>query len=230
MRSRHASAGTGGAWRSVVPRALAMVGAVGPVAYIVLTIVLGLLWPGYDPIHQTQSELGAVDAPNALVMNVVGFMGLGVVIIAFAGAYLAILRGAPWRHLAVVALVVAGVGMIVVGFFPCDPGCVDVTATGELHGTFSMPGAVGLPVAAMLSAAAFRDDGRFGTAWQATSFVIGALALASGPVVAAGILPGYEGLFQRVAMWTPILWMAAVSWRLLGLAAPGRPVPAAPPP
>lgn len=205
-----------------VPRALALVGAIGPLAFIVLATVLGFLWPGYDPIHQTQSELGAVDVPHGAVMNFAGFTGLGVVILAFAGAYLMTLRGAPWRQLAVVALVVAGLGMIVVGFFPCDPGCVDVTRTGELHGTFSMPGAVGLPTAAMLSAPAFRQDGRFGTGWQAISVVIGAAALAAGPIIAAEVLPGYDGLVQRVAMWTPLLWMAAVSARLYGLQRPSH--------
>lgn len=208
--------------RSAIPRALALVGGIGPLAYIGLVTVLGLLWSGYDPIHQTQSELGAVDAPNALVMNVLGFMGLGVVILAFAGAYLAILRGAPWRLLAGVGLLVAGAGMIVVGFFPCDPGCVDVTRTGELHGTFSMPGAIGLPAAAMLSAPAFRQDGRLGSRWQLTSFVIGALALASGPLIATETLPGYEGLVQRLAMWAPLLWMSAVSFRLARLSDPSR--------
>jgi hypothetical protein len=208
--------------RSAIPRALALVGGIGPIAYIGLVTVLGLLWSGYDPIHQTQSELGAVDAPNALVMNVLGFMGLGVVILAFAGAYLAILRGAPWRLLAGVGLLVAGAGMIVVGFFPCDPGCVDVTRTGELHGTFSMPGAIGLPAAAMLSAPAFRQDGRLGSRWQLTSFVIGALALASGPLIATETLPGYEGLVQRLAMWAPLLWMSAVSFRLARLSDPSR--------
>jgi hypothetical protein len=208
--------------RSAIPRALALVGGIGPIAYIGLVTVLGLLWSGYDPIHQTQSELGAVDAPNALVMNVLGFMGLGVVILAFAGAYLAILRGAPWRLLAGVGLLVAGAGMIVVGFFPCDPGCVDVTRTGELHGTFSMPGAIGLPAAAMLSAPAFRQDGRLGSRWQLTSFVIGALALASGPLIATETLPGYEGLVQRLAMWAPLLWMSAVSFRLARLSDPPR--------
>jgi hypothetical protein len=208
--------------RSAIPRALALVGGIGPLAYIGLVTVLGLLWSGYDPIHQTQSELGAVDAPNALVMNVLGFMGLGVVILAFAGAYLAILRGAPWRLLAGVGLLVAGAGMIVVGFFPCDPGCVDVTRTGELHGTFSMPGAIGLPAAGMLSAPAFRQDGRLGSRWQLTSFVIGALALASGPLIATETLPGYEGLVQRLAMWAPLLWMSAVSFRLARLSDPSR--------
>jgi hypothetical protein len=29
---------------------------VGPVGYLVLVTVLGLLWDGYDPIRDTQSE------------------------------------------------------------------------------------------------------------------------------------------------------------------------------
>jgi hypothetical protein len=63
-------------------RALALVGAVGPVGYLVLVTVLSMLWDGYDPIRDTQSELGAVDAPHRLVMNLAGFMGLGVSLLA----------------------------------------------------------------------------------------------------------------------------------------------------
>ena len=58
-------------WTSLAPttstasrRALALVGAVGPVGYLVLVTVLGLLWDGYDPIRDTQSELGALDSPT----------------------------------------------------------------------------------------------------------------------------------------------------------------------
>ena len=188
---------------------------IGPIYYIVVTTILGLLWEGYDPIRQTQSELGSVGAPHATVMNVAGFMALGAVILAFAIAYATSVRGRAWTWLAVAALAFAGTGMVVVGFFPCDPGCVDVSRTGELHGTFSMPGAIGLPVAAMLSGPAFRVDGRLGSWWQVVSFVIGALALASGPVVQAELLPDVDGLLQRVAMWTPIAWMSAVSLRFL---------------
>ena len=198
-------------------RALALIGAVGPVAYIVLTTVLGLLWEGYDPIRDTQSELGAVNSPYRTVMNVVGFMGLGVCILAFAGAYSLVLRDGWAKVLAVSLLALAGIGMVVVGFFPCDANCVDVTQTGRLHGTFSMPGAIGLPVAEMLTAMVFRRDGRFGTAWQAVSFWLGLLALASGPMVQAGLFEGSLGLLQRAGMWPPILWMTAVSLRLRAL-------------
>lgn len=196
----------------------ALVAAIGPLAYVGLTVVLGLLWDGYDPIRDTQSVLGAVNSPYRNVMNVFGFMGLGVCILSFALAYGVVLCGGWPKALALGLLVVAGVGMIVVGFFPCDPDCVDVTQTGRLHGAFSAPGAIGLPAAAMMSSLVFRSDGRFGMWWQLVSFWGGLLALASGPVIGAGLFPDWDGLLQRAAMWPPLLWMSAVSLRLYVLA------------
>jgi hypothetical membrane protein len=203
-----------------VGRALALVGVIGPLDYLMLVTVLGLGWEGYDPIRDTQSELGAVNSPYRLVMNVAGFMGVGVSILAFAAAYWLLLRRSLAMTLATGLLVVAGVGMVVVGFFPCDAGCVDVTATGRLHSAFSMPGAIGLPAAAMLSALAFRRDGRFGMAWQLVSFWLGLATLVSGPLIAAELVGGVNGLVQRAAMWVPLVWMMTVSIRLYRLARP----------
>jgi hypothetical membrane protein len=196
-------------------RTAALVAAVGPVWFVVLTVVLGLLWPGYDPIRDTTSELGAVNAPHSVLMNVAGFMGLGVSILAFAVAYGLSFR-AGWPIALVMALLaVAGFGMVTVGFFPCDAGCVDVTATGQLHSVFSAPGAIGVPTAAMLSSWVFHRDGRLGRSWQSGSLTVGVLTLASGPVVAAGFLHGSEGLAQRAGMFPAVLWMAVVAaWTL----------------
>ncbi len=209
--------GSGSTHRRAAVRVLASIGVAGPVCYIVFVTVLGAMWEGYDPIRDTQSELGAVDSPYQTLMNVVGFCGLGVSILAFAGAYGIVLRGGWARTLAIGLLVFAGVGMIVVGFFPCDAGCVDVTSTGRLHGSFSMPAAIGLPVAAMLSSLVFRSDGRLGAGWQVVSFWLGLLALVSGPIVAAGLSEGVLGLLQRAGMWPPLIWMSAVSLRLRAL-------------
>jgi hypothetical membrane protein len=205
-------------------RVLALIGVVGPVGYLVLVTVLGLLWDGYDPIRDTQSELGAVDAPYRLVMNLAGFMGLGVCILAFAAAYWLLLPPSAAKLLSAGLLGLAGVGMVVVGFFPCDAGCVDVTVTGRLHSLFSMPGAIGLPAAAMVSALVFRRDGRFGAAWPVVSFWLGLAALVSGPLIAAELLQGANGLLQRAAMWPPLLWMLAVSFKLSGLGPPATAV------
>ena len=197
-----------------IGRAFAVVGFVGPLFYIFLVVVLGILWGGYDPIRQTQSELGAVDSPYGDLMNVAGFMGLGLTILAFAVAYQLLLNGGWAQKLATFLLVFGGLGMVMVGFFPCDAGCVDVTRTSELHSVFSMPGAIGLPLAAMLSSLAFRTDGRFSAVWQIASFWLGLLTLASGPLIAAELIGGGAGALQRVAMWAPLLWMTAVSWKL----------------
>jgi hypothetical protein len=116
--------------------------------------------------------------------------------------------------------------MVVVGFVPCDAGCVDVTATGRLHSVFSMPGAIGLPAAAMVSVLVFRRDGRLGLAWQLGSFWLGLAALVSGPLIAAELVGGVNGLVQRTAMWVPLVWMVAVSIRLYRLARPATAVEA----
>ncbi len=203
-------------------------GAAGPILYILLVTVLGLLWEGYNPIRDTQSELGAVDSPYRTVMNVAGFMGLGVCILAFSGAYYLVLRHGLAKGVATALLVIAGAGMVTVGFFPCDAGCVDVTRTGQLHGVFSAPGAIGLPVAAMISSLAFKSDGRLGTAWQVISFWLGLVTLASGPIVQAGLIEGANGLLQRAGMWPPLIWMAAVSLKLYSLAARAAPARSTP--
>jgi hypothetical membrane protein len=199
---------------------MALPGVVGSAGYLVLVTVLGLLEEGYDPIRDTQSQLGAVDAPYRLVMNLAGFMGLGVSILAFTAAYHLLLAPSRARTLATGLLALAGTGMVVVGFFPCDAGCVDVTATGRLHSAFSMPGAIGLPAAAMVSALVFRRDGRFGAAWPVVSFWLGLVILVSGPLIAAELVGGVNGLVQRAAMWTPLVWMMAVSISLYRLPRP----------
>lgn len=219
--------GSGSGWRQRVPArattVLAVAAVAGPALYILLTVVLGLLGEGYDPIRDTQSELGAIDSPYRWLMNLAGFGGLGLSILAFAAAYAVVLRGGRAQWTAVSFLAVAGLGMVVVGFFPCDPGCVDVTATGRLHGVFSAPAAIGLPSAAIVSAWAFAYDGRFSRRWSVLSLVVGAVSLAAGPVIASDVVTGANGLLQRAGMWPALLWMTAVALRLLVMTRPGPP-------
>ena len=217
------------AGEAMTAKILCAIAATGPIAYVGLVTAMGMSWEGYEWVRDTQSELGAVDSPYKMLMNVAGFMGLGVSMLAFAGGYLLVLRRGWAKATATCLIAVAGIGMIVVGFFPCDAGCVDLTTTGRLHGLFSMPGAIGLPVTAILSSLVFRIDGRLGTGWQVLSFWLGLLTLASGPIVQAGLFASELGLIQRAGMWSSLAWMVAVSVKLyslagesLGGAGPGR--------
>jgi hypothetical protein len=73
---------------------------VGPLLYVLLVTVLGLLWEGYDPIRDSMSELGGVESPYGRLMNVAGFMALGVSILAFAAAYRLLLPRGRWQAIA----------------------------------------------------------------------------------------------------------------------------------
>jgi hypothetical protein len=141
---------------------LVLAGVAGPLAYAALVVALGLLVDGYDPLRASMSELGATDAPYRHVMNVVGFMGLGLAILAFAAGFHLLLRHVRLTVVVTALLVVAGTFMVAVGFFPCDPGCVDVSVTGRLHSLTSTPQAIALPAAGIVSALVFRTDGLLG--------------------------------------------------------------------
>lgn len=115
----------------------------------------------------------------------------------------------------------AGVGMIAVGFTPCDAGCVDVTTTGRWHSILSAPGAIGVSLAMVASGSAFRIDGWFSGRWQVTSAALGTLVLLSGPLIALEVFTGLGGLLQRAAMGVAMFWVSAVGVRLASFAGRG---------
>ena len=53
--------------RGSTARVLASIGVAGPIFYIVLVTVLGLLWEGYNPIRDIQRELGIRQIPEGLI-------------------------------------------------------------------------------------------------------------------------------------------------------------------
>ena len=66
-----------------IQKLLAFYAIIGPILLTVLIIVLGFFQLGYNHILQYISELGAVGAPNAIVMNVFGFILVGSSIFVF---------------------------------------------------------------------------------------------------------------------------------------------------
>ena len=200
-----------------VQKYLPLAGILGPLFYFLLLTLLGVLWTGYSPVRDSMSELGAVDSPYKAIMNVLGFMGLGISIILFALAYYYQTERSWYTRSPIFCLLIAGIFMIVVGFFPCDSGCVDVTITGRLHSLTSIPQSIALPLAAISSAFAFRRDMRFGQKWGLVSFWIGVASLTTGPLMSFSFSEPIIGLVQRVGIGLSLLWMLLVSMKFLVL-------------
>ncbi len=112
---------------------LALFGIIGPAVYAIVLTVLGLLWEGYNPISQGMSELGAANAPHALFMNVFGFQLLGIFIVAFGYGLRRFLNGNWLSKMGIALVIIGGIDLIVVGFFPIDVGGVTSSFTGLVH-------------------------------------------------------------------------------------------------
>ena len=56
----------------------------GPIIFSILIAYLGFLIPDYNHLTQYMSELGALDTPNAIILNAFGFPILGLSVLTFA--------------------------------------------------------------------------------------------------------------------------------------------------
>lgn len=190
-----------------------LVGIVGPVFYFLLLTVLGLLWSGYDPILQSMSEIGSVVSPYQNLMNYLGFSLLGIVIVIFGLGVFAEFGRGILQSLAFCLILIAGIFMFAVGFFPCDAGCIDVTQTGKMHSFTSTVPSIVLPLAAMMLATVFARH--WGKRWGYISFWLGVFSMAVGPVMFLSTSAAYLGLIQRIGIGLSLIWIFMVSLKIV---------------
>ena len=193
-------------------KALTWCGVFAPVLRLGLILLLGFLDPEYSHLRDYISELGARDAPSAVLMNGIGTVLVGVLLCVFS---LALYRGSEPGFLATAGaalLASSGLAFIVVGLFPCDPGCTPVasSATMRVHvlaGTVAMSAQTLAPIALGLRIVSGTGDRRY----AAFSLVCGAVAIIALIVLLLGQRESlaYPGLFQK------LFQVAADAWVLL---------------
>ncbi|MCB0689607.1 MAG: DUF998 domain-containing protein [Saprospiraceae bacterium] len=177
---------------------------------------LAALWTGYDSIIQHMSELGGVESPYMTIMNVAGFMGVGILILIFSYGFFTVeFTKNTWYKLATVFLWIAGIFMVIVGFFPCDAGCIDVTTTGQLHSLTSIPQSIALPLAIVFAAFGHQMETVWNKSWFGISLVLGFGSLLMGPLMSSGQYDAYVGLLQRIGIGFCLLWIGFYSVRQL---------------
>lgn len=200
-------------------RLLALCGMAAPLLFGLTVAIAGYLRPGYSHSTQVMSELGETGAPYAIVMNIAGLAGTGLLMILFSLG----LREGLGRGRAVTAgsLLVAGAGAayVAMAFFSCDRGCVPVTAAGELHMLLGVAATVIALVSAFVFAFALKGVDGWGGYWQ-YSMVTGFLVLGTLPVFASA--QGSAGLWQRVLVGIIFLWEEVMALRLYLLAGSPR--------
>lgn len=196
------------------PSINAVAGVLGPIAFALSTIIFAAMRPEYDHMTQFISELGATGTPNAEGFNVFGFGLAGALITVFCFTLFRLLPASILARVGAALVTVFGVGMLIVGIYSCDPGCIVISQEGRIHDGVSafMFTSVILGIF-LVSLALRRQDG-----WRrhAIYSLITAIALV---VLLVIMLRSAEtrtlsGMWQRLFLATLFTWIAATGIKL----------------
>lgn len=133
-----------------------------PLQFTLLMYLAGLFRPGYDHVTQQISELGEICGPTAVIMNT-GFFLAGLLIIAGSGGlHRGVTQGAGSK-MGPFLLTIAGIGLIGVFVYRCDPGCpFEGSPTNMVHFVMFLTGVTSAVLGMIVIARRFKQD----TSWQ----------------------------------------------------------------
>jgi Protein of unknown function (DUF998) len=212
---RHAGDRSAAPQTASLTRRLILAGSAGPVIFLVLSTVAGMLAPGYDFLTRTVSE--AAIGPFGWIQTL-NFFLLGVSIVAFA---LGLTRG--MRHgsrLATLLLILAGVGTFANGIYPSDLVGGQQTEAGQIHNLLAVGVFVSMVVSYVFTARAMRREPGSGgyvvyTALTAPA-VLGMIVLFIGFASDIGDpLHFMSGVIQRSMIVVAFGWITLTGRRLL---------------
>ncbi len=205
---------TGTRTRLAPSRVLLAVGAAGPIFFLAVATLAGLLDPAYDAISQPVSALAW--GPNGWIQTA-NFYAFGLSVIAFALYTSLAGRG---RLAAAILLATSGIALIAAGTFPGTPPGSDPTVSGLLHGLAFFCTFVPLPSAYALVALRLQEE----LGWRTHALYSAAMpSVVFGLVVVYGVLgtnPGdpffaVGGLIQRALLVAAFGWITITASRIL---------------
>ena len=180
---------------------------IGPLIFVVGTIIFGLLHPGYSHLSQYLSELGADNAPNYLLNNYLVTVPFGLSYSLFAIGALTSVKHSKISFVVFSTLFIIGILHVVFAVFNCEEGCSlePFTTKTRIH-YFSAYSSVLLTIFCQLL---------YGLEYFKTrkniyliSIICGLVSLAIlMTMIRTGITSPYRGVFQRMMALNMVVWV-----------------------
>lgn len=213
------STGAGSAWKAIpesVRKALLVCGVLSSLDYFVAANVVGpLRWEGYSSIHQSVSELSAIDAPSRPTMTL-AFVLYSVLVMAFGAGTWASAGSKRVLRIAAVLLVAFGAFCLTGPLTPMHQRGAGGSLTDVLHIVGTIGDVLLILLVIGFGAAAF---GRRFRLYSMTTIVallsLGAITSLSGPAIEADLPTPWAGVTERLCIGAYLLWFAVFAIALL---------------
>lgn len=182
-------------------------GVLSPLLWLSLIGVAGAMRPEFSHITQYISELGERGSSTEVMMRYGAFEFTGFLYLCFASALMATFRGRWGSMLAAGLVALDGLGRMGAGVFPCDPGCVGLSSSQELHHLFATVGFASGILAAIAWGITFRRQGYLrGLSWYSVG--TGILALIFLLLMSWSRNPvNIPGLYEHLATAVLSVWL-----------------------
>jgi hypothetical protein len=184
----------------------ALAGIASPLLLATMAAIVSAQHPGYSQLKNTLSDLGAVGAPHAAWMNLLGIVPAGLLVVLSVPAVQRIFGTGGWSMAGSVFLVLGGMGLAATALSPWRGDPTDLSLLpNKMHLIFAMTGFLSIALTPLFFAFAARATA---PAWFLPTLVAAILVF----VLAFWPLQGeYRGAFQRAALLVFFVWLAAVS-------------------
>jgi hypothetical membrane protein len=111
---------------------------IGQIFFVLWLTLLGFLWENYSPISQMMSEIGAINSPYSNLMQFGGFSLLGLTWTCFSILLYLKLYDNWAKLIGILLIFISSISMFLVGFYPCDAFCENISNTGQMHSLFAI--------------------------------------------------------------------------------------------
>lgn len=185
-------------------------GIISPILFTFKIFIIGFFHPNYNHITQYMSELGAINAPYSIINNAGLSIG-GILIILFLyGFYIETYENKSLSSvIGLILIFISGLSFFLIGFFPCDPNCINYSTIGIIHGYLSNTAQLPLIIAPLFLLSTFKRIKKWNNIYLFSILTIffGLILFA---IYKSYFFEGYTGLLQRISFGIPLLWIEII--------------------
>ena len=188
-------------------------GVLAPAVYLFSIVFAAAAYPAYRHRSQFISELGTNVSPRAVHFNV-GLGVTGVLLVVFVFGVGLSHDGNRFARFILSGLVLFGVTVALMAFFPCDPGCprVPTSRAGMMHSFFGLLGALALAATTILLSLAWWSVQQLFAIYSLVTALLSVFLLVTLMVFQA---PQWQGMLQRLYAAIAFGWLLALGVMLL---------------
>ncbi len=187
-------------------RLFALSGVIAPILFTGVVIILGFLHPGYSHVSQVMSDLGAVGAPYATIMNANIFVS-GLLFIAFAYGLHKGIGDGKGSKIGPILVAVSGGFRLGVAIIPLP---------NRLHLQLALAAYITITIAPLIISRRLKQDSRW-QGYRLYSLATGVTSVILLFVFLGGAGGPWYGALQRIFFAPSLIWIEVMAIRLLRL-------------